>query len=98
VANLTPNDKDNLASIVSRLLREAPALDLKKWVAGIDFSADRTGFLLAHDLDTSASVIRDNPLGEAGLPTKERMKELVLFGVSESYFALRKSLSVAIDS
>lgn len=98
VAALTPNDKDNLASVVSRLLREAPALDLKKWVAGIDFSADRTGFLLAHDLDAAAGVIRENPLGEAGLPTKERMKELVLFGVSESYFALRKSLSVAIDS
>ena len=98
VAALKPNDKDELAGVVSRLLREAPALDLKKWVGGIDFSADRTGFLLAHDLDTAASVIRENPLGETVMPTKERMKELVLFGVSESYFSLRKSLSVAIDS
>lgn len=98
LASLSPNDKDDLAGIVSRLLREAPALDLKKWVNGIDFSADRTGFLLAHDLDASATVIRDNPLGDTVMPTKERMKELVLFGVSESYFALRKSLSIAIDS
>jgi hypothetical protein len=34
----------------------------------------------------------------ASVPVKERMKELVLFSVSEEYFALRDKLQIRIDS
>ena len=96
--SLSPNDKDNLASVVSKILREAPALDLKRWVNGIDLTADRGGLLLTHDLDTVAGLVRQGELATSPLPVKERMKELVLFSTSESYFALRASLSIAVDS
>jgi hypothetical protein len=29
---------------------------------------------------------------------KERMKEIVLYGVSEEYFALREKLQISVDS
>ena len=34
----------------------------------------------------------------ASVPVKERMKEIVLFSVSEEYFALRDRLGIRIDS
>ena len=51
-------EKDKLASAVSKLLQAGGALDLKKWVAAIDLTADRVGFLLAHDLQLATEVIR----------------------------------------
>src|SRR5262249_25149418 len=72
--------KEMLASAVSKLLQAGTQLDLKKWVASIDLSADRAGFLLAHDLQLATEVIRATE-ESASIPTKERMKELVLFGV-----------------
>lgn len=90
-------EKDKLVSAVSKLLQAGGALDLKKWVASVDLSADRVGFLLAHDLQLATEVIRSTEDGSV-VPVKERMKDLVVFSVSEEYFSLREKLSIAIDA
>lgn len=89
-------DKDLLTSAVSKLLQAGGALDLKKWVAAIDLTGDRVGLLLGHDLQVATEVIRGSE-ESASVPVKERMKDLVLFSVSDEYFRLRKKLGVAID-
>jgi serine/threonine protein kinase/lipopolysaccharide biosynthesis regulator YciM len=89
-------DKERLASVVSKLLQSGGALDLKKWVAAIDLTADRAGFLLAHDLELTAEAMRATE-AVARTPAKERMKEIVLFSVSEEYFGLRQKLQITID-
>jgi tetratricopeptide (TPR) repeat protein len=89
--------REKLASLVSKLLQTGGALDLKKWVSAIDLTADRAGFILAHDLAVSAEVMRATEDG-ASVPVKERMKEIVLFSVSEEYFTLREKLQIRIDS
>jgi len=88
--------KERLSSLVSKLIQTGAALDLKKWVASIDLTADRIGFLLAHDLQLATEVIRATEDG-ASLPGKERVKEAVLFSVSEEYFDIRQRLSIAIE-
>jgi hypothetical protein len=89
--------REKLASLVSKLLQTGGALDLKKWVAAIDLTVDRAGFVLAHDLAISTEVMRATEDG-ASVPVKERMKEIVLFSVSEEYFATRERLQIRIDS
>jgi tetratricopeptide (TPR) repeat protein len=89
--------KDLLTSTVSKLLQSGGAIDLKRWVAGIDLTADRVGFVLAHDLQTATELIRAVE-HESSVPVKERMKEIVLFSVSEEYFTIRRKLRIAIDS
>jgi tetratricopeptide (TPR) repeat protein/serine/threonine protein kinase len=90
-------EKEKLASAVSKLLQAGGALDLKKWVAAIDLTADRVGFLLAHDLQIATEVIRSTE-DATSVAVKERMKDVVLFSVSEEYFALRQKLAISIDS
>jgi hypothetical protein len=89
--------KEKLASLVSKLLQAGGALDLKKWVTAIDLTADRAGFLLAHDLETATEAMRATE-DAASVPAKERMKEIVLFSVGEEYFSLREKLQIALDS
>jgi tetratricopeptide (TPR) repeat protein/tRNA A-37 threonylcarbamoyl transferase component Bud32 len=95
-ADFDAGQKERLASLVSKLLQSGGALDLKKWVAAVDFTADRAGFVLAHDLEVASEVIRATE-DAASVPSKERAKELVLFGVSEEYFAIREKLQITID-
>lgn len=90
-------EKDRLASAVSKLLQAGGALDLKKWVAAIDLTADRVGLLLAHDLEVTTQAIRSTE-DSSSVPVKERMKDIVVFSVSEEYFALRQKLSISIDA
>jgi hypothetical protein len=84
--------------VVAKLLQSGTALDLKRWVAGVDLTADRAGFLLAHDLETAVAVIRATDADSSALSQDERFQELLLFSVSNSYFELRQRLGIAVDS
>jgi hypothetical protein len=101
MAVMTPEfqgvQREMLASTVSKLLNSGGAIDLKKWVAAIDLTADRAGFLLAHDLAMSTEVMRATE-DASSVPGKERIKEVVLFSISEEYLALREKLQITIES
>ncbi len=97
-ASMQGQARDHLARIVSKLLQAGGALDLKRWVAGVDLTADRAGFIVAHDLETAVEIIKASDEGSSVVPNQERLKELVLYAVSEPYFAMRRKLAVAIDS
>ncbi|KYF69297.1 protein kinase domain-containing protein [Sorangium cellulosum] len=89
--------RDQLASIVTKLL-QAGAIDLKRWVSGIDLTADRAGFLLANDLELAQEMIKAADDASAAVPQKDRLKELLLYAVSEEYFAVRQRLGINVDS
>ena len=89
--------REQLISAVTKLL-QAGAIDLKKWVTGVDLTADRAGFLLGNDLELAQEMIKAADEGAAAIPQKERIKELVLFSVGEGHFAVRRRLGVNIDA
>ncbi|MGE0787315.1 MAG: protein kinase [Sandaracinaceae bacterium] len=91
-------EQERLRSHVQKLLAAAPELDLKKWVGAVDLTADRFGFVLSNDLELSSAVIKASPEESAGVPQKDRLKELQVYAVSEEYLALRQKLGIAIGS
>ncbi len=93
---LSGPDKDRLRSHVQKLLAAAPELDLKKWVAAVDLTADRVGFILSNDLELSTAMIKASPEESAGVSGKDRLKELHMYAVSEEYLSLRHKLGIAI--
>jgi tetratricopeptide (TPR) repeat protein len=97
-AGLVGQMRDQLTRVVSKLLTSGAALDLKRWVAGVDLTADRAGFVLSHDLETAAQVVRASDDSSSALPADERFKELALFAVSREYFEIRQRLLISVDS
>ncbi len=97
-ASLNADVKELLSSVVSKLIQSGNPLDLKKWVAAVDLTADRAGFIVAHDLDTAVQVVRASEEGSASVSNQERFKELILYSTSAKYFALRRRLGIAVDS
>ena len=89
--------REHLASVVTKLLSGGGSLDLKKWVQAVDLSADRAGFLVAHDMEIALELIKASDDGSTTMPSRERAKELVLFGVSEEYFEIRRRLGGTIE-
>jgi hypothetical protein len=94
---LSAPSRDRLVEIVSRLLQSGSAIDLKEWVNGVDFSADRVGFLLANDLRSVTDIIKTVEDPHAP-PRDRRLQELILFAIDEPFFALRARLGIALES
>lgn len=97
-AGIRGQTRDQLTRVVSKLLSSGAALDLKRWVAGVDMTADRAGFIIAHDLETTLDVVRASGDTATAVPLEERVKELVVYSVSPEYFEIRHQLGIAIDS
>ncbi len=91
-SGLSAAARDRVVRQVQKLLSAQTAIDLKKWVNTVDQTADRAGFLLAHDLEHASSVIRATEEG-----ARDRIKDLILFSVSDRYFALRAHLRISVD-
>lgn len=89
--------RDHLVNTVAKLL-QSDAIDLKKWIAAIDLSADRAGFIIASDLELASEMIKAADESSVAVPHKERIKELLLYGVTEQYFTIRKRLGINIDA
>ncbi|MFZ5894506.1 MAG: tetratricopeptide repeat protein [Myxococcota bacterium] len=90
--------RDHLTRVVAKLLTSGAALDLKRWVKGVDLTADRAGLIAAHDLEMALRVVRASDDNATSLPVEERVKELVLYSVSPEYFQVRQKLGIAVDS
>jgi len=97
-AGLVGQTRDQLTRVVAKLLTSGTALDLKRWVAAVDLTADRAGFVLAHDLETAAQVVKASDESTGAVSLDERFRELALFAVSSQYFEIRQRLQISVDS
>jgi tetratricopeptide (TPR) repeat protein len=95
---MQPAQLDVIGTLGRRFIQAGARTDVKKWLQGVEVTACRAGFLIANDLDTAARMI--TALGASGpvdLPPKDKIKELVLFSVSEEYFRLRQALGIQLQ-
>jgi tetratricopeptide (TPR) repeat protein len=72
------------------------SIDAQAWQAGADLTAGRVGFVLTSDLKAAARVISSEPPGTSPLTSKQRLKDLLAYSVSEDYFAVRKALGLQV--
>ena len=88
--------RDALRSMTQKLLEAAPELDMKAWMAGVDLTADRIGFVLSNDLKIANAVIEASPEDSSSVSRKDRLSELLAYSISEEYFELRKRIGIAL--
>ncbi|HET9932664.1 MAG TPA: tetratricopeptide repeat protein, partial [Polyangiaceae bacterium] len=88
---------EQLTHIVTKLLASETALDLKRWVHAVDFSADRAGLAVAHDLETAGALVQSVPAAQGSPSVEARLENLMGYAVSEQYLELRARQGVAID-
>jgi hypothetical protein len=85
-----------LSMVVQRFMQRQAPIDLAKWSQAVDLTAHRVGFILSNDLALSARFVQSEPATVNGLSSKEKIKELVLYAISEEYFELREQLGLTI--
>ena len=96
VKYMQPVEKDSLRLVVQKFIEDGAKADLKRWIQAVDISAARAGLLLCADLEIAKKIVAAEPQLPGDLPPPDKLKELIVFSVSEQYLALRKALGIAI--
>jgi golgin subfamily B member 1 len=93
---IPPQHLEELARVVKLFLDNAPEVNLGKWGHAVDATSHRAGFVLCGDLEVAARMVSAEPVVVGGPQVKDKIKELVLYSISEEYFAVRQALGLTI--
>ena len=88
----------NIQKLAKQFLQSGKNPNLSHWLTCVDHTTSRLGLLLCGDLHKAASCVKNDsvPVGKATI--KEKIRELVLFSISDEYFELRQHLGLAIGT
>jgi hypothetical protein len=93
---MQPIQRDGLRLVVQKFVEDGAQADLKRWMQAIELTACRAGLLLCADLEIAKKIIGAEAQLPGDLSPQEKLKELIVFSVSEQYFTLRKGLGIAV--
>jgi tetratricopeptide (TPR) repeat protein len=96
VKHMQPVQRESLRLVVQKWIEDGAKADLRRWMQAIEITACRAGLLLCADLEIAKKIIAAEPQLPGDLPPVDKMKELLVFSVSEQYFSLRKTLGIAV--
>jgi hypothetical protein len=94
---LPPAGLAQLRTLYQQFYQTNPRFDSGAWLASIEYSAGRAGFLLSNDLGAAQRILQQEPVAISQLPRADKIKDLLLFSISEEYFALRRALGMAVQ-
>ncbi|MFZ9886245.1 MAG: hypothetical protein ACO3JL_01980 [Myxococcota bacterium] len=69
---------------------------LSDWMAGVNYTADRLGFLMCNDLMSAVRFLKANAASGREHGVRLAIRELVLFSVSTNYLTLRRELQLSL--
>lgn len=95
---IEPIEREALKRAVNEFIEAGGRTNIKRWARAVDTTAARAGLLLSGDLGVAQNALVSEPALPGDLTPAERMKELMLYSVSEEYAALRKHLGLAIKT
>jgi hypothetical protein len=93
---MEPVQLEGLRSVVKRFIEDGAKANIKRWSQAVELTACRSGLLVSGDLEIAKKILAAEPTVPGDLTPAEKMKELLVFSVSEHYTALRKALGVSI--
>jgi len=96
-SRMQPAALDQLRSLMQKFIDAGGSTDVKRWAAASELTAYRVGLLLCHDLRIAGQMIsqEQSMLGSTMGP-RDKIKELVLYSISEDYFTARRAIGVTV--
>jgi hypothetical protein len=95
---MSQDELTRLRRAVEALFRPGAAADLARWSQLSDLTATRAGLLLSGSVEVARRAMSHERQHASDLPPRVRLKELVLFAVSDEYADLRGAIGVSVEA
>ncbi len=96
IQNMPSQMQMQLQKHVSQYLKKGENPNLSAWLRHVEHTINRVGMLLCGDLQVAAKCIKADRSAISKASVKEKIRELVLFVISDEYTELRERLGLAI--
>jgi len=97
LSRMQASEIDTLKSLMKKFIEGGGSTDVKRWANAAELTAYRVGLLLTGDIEVAAHVAaQEQPTLGSPLNAKDRIKELIIYSVSEDYFQARRAIGVQV--
>lgn len=97
VAKTLPGERqEQLGQLVQAYVQNPNPVTPEQFLEGLEHTANRAGFCLAGDLNICSKVMEREVRTDFQIQHRAKVKELVLFSVSEAYFQFRERQGLAV--
>ncbi len=96
VSGLSGHVLQELGGYVQEIFSREINTDLATWQAAVDYTSARVGLLFGSDPCEAAIGLQKDTTEIGPRPAKEKLKDLLLFSISEEYFQLRQQLGLTV--
>jgi hypothetical protein len=93
---LQPVQLEGLRIVVKKFIEEGAKANVRRWNQAVELTACRAGLVVSGDLEIAKKILGAEPQLPGDSTPAEKMKDLLLFSVSDDYAQLRKALGIAI--
>ena len=94
---MQPQQAEEIAKACKIFAKRGMRTDIKRWIQTVELTACRAGFLVSNDLESAISMLGQlESAGPDDLSPNEKVKELILFSVSQEYFRLREAIGIQL--
>jgi len=87
---------EQLGAVVQRFINAKGEADINRWATAVDLTATRTGYLICNDLEVAARLVQTEPVSIGIAEPKDKLRDLLLWSISEEYFTVREHLGLMI--
>lgn len=92
-----PIHLEGLRKVVRLFMDQGGQVNIKKWFQAVELTACRAGFLLSGDLEVTKKMLALEPGLPGDVSPNDKLKDVVLFSISDSYFRLREALGITFQ-
>jgi golgin subfamily B member 1 len=93
-----PVQLEGLRVVVKRFIEEGAKANIKRWNQAVELTACRAGLIVCGDLEIAKKILAAEPQLPGDLSAVDKMKELLLYFTSDSYFEVRRQLGIQIQT
>ncbi|MCC6619797.1 MAG: hypothetical protein IT385_01000 [Deltaproteobacteria bacterium] len=94
---MTPDLKQQLAAVMRSSWKRSPVPDLGRWHRAVELTAQHAGLVACGDPALTLDLIKGETIGMSKLKMPDKLKDHVLYVISEPYLQLRKQLGLQIE-
>jgi hypothetical protein len=96
--HMQPVQIEGLRMVVKRFIDDGAKANIKRWNQSVELTSARAGLIVSGDLEIARKLLGAEPQLPGDPSSAEKMKELLLYFVSDHYFEVRRALGITIST
>ncbi len=95
--DITPQNRTQLAQVIAEMKQSGRVPHIGLWHRQVELTAIHAALLVCDDVELAGHLLREEVAGTSKLKKADKLKDLVMYAMSDQYLSLRQYMGIQIE-